>query len=357
MFSSTTILFALAFFVNSFCSSVLAGPPSIKEQALKYYAYRQDNRPAGKNINPSLNPSRRTLSNLEKADYIKAVKCLQSHPARDPAMPEAKTRFDEFQAYHIVLADKIHNLGQFLPWHRHYIRSYEKGLRNECGYNGTFPYWDWTQDVGVNQSLSDAPVFDPMTGFGGNGVPGTYTLPPNNNTDNRIFPEAFRGCLEDGPFANYTLSVGPGKLATNHCLTRGHNNDAKKYLTSAAEANVTRSPNFEVFRVQLEGEPITTDHRMHDGGHDAIGGEMSNFYSSPGEPLFYLHHANLDRIWWRWQQANASRMYEVSGPSTKEEPIREVTLDYILTMGSLGPDVTIRDVMDIHSEPNCYTYV
>lgn len=32
----------------------------------------------------------------------------------------------------------------------------------------------------------------------------------------------------------------------------------------------------------MEGEPITSDHRMHDGGHFAVGGEMSNFYSSPG---------------------------------------------------------------------------
>lgn len=160
MFSSTTILFALAFFVNSFCSSVLAGPPSIKEQALKYYAYRQDNRfvcslalqqrrewyasllsPAGKNINPSLNPSRRTLSNLEKADYIKAVKCLQSHPARDPAMPEAKTRFDEFQAYHIVLADKIHNLVR-LHFHRNFHHTlinikYKPSRVNFCHGTGT----------------------------------------------------------------------------------------------------------------------------------------------------------------------------------------------------------------------------
>ena len=46
----------------------------------------------------------------EKADYIKAVKCLQSHPAVDPVMPQARTRFDEFQAYHIQIADGIHLL-------------------------------------------------------------------------------------------------------------------------------------------------------------------------------------------------------------------------------------------------------
>lgn len=48
---------------------------------------------------------RRTLSSTEKGDYIAAVKCLQSRPSQDPAVPAAKSRFDEFQAYHIEQSD------------------------------------------------------------------------------------------------------------------------------------------------------------------------------------------------------------------------------------------------------------
>jgi hypothetical protein len=48
---------------------------------------------------------RRTLSSNEKGDYIAAVKCLQSRPSQDPAVPAAKSRFDEFQAYHIEQSD------------------------------------------------------------------------------------------------------------------------------------------------------------------------------------------------------------------------------------------------------------
>jgi len=48
---------------------------------------------------------RRTLSGKEKGDYIAAVKCLQSRPSQDPAVPAAKSRFDEFQAYHIEQSD------------------------------------------------------------------------------------------------------------------------------------------------------------------------------------------------------------------------------------------------------------
>jgi tyrosinase len=131
-----------------------------------------------------------------------------------------------------------------------------------------------------------SPVFDPITGFGGDGVPGTYSLPPDTNvTSNRIFTESFKGCVGDGPFKDYTLSYGPGQLVTKHCLTRDIQDDSAVYLNSAAMANATRLPTYELFRIELEGEPITPDHKMHDGGHYGVGGEMSNFYSSPGGKL------------------------------------------------------------------------
>jgi len=67
-------------------------------------------------------------------------------------------------------------------------------------------------------SISKSPVFDPDTGFGGDGVPGTYTLPPDPTNASLLFPYAYIGCVQDGPFADYTLRLGPGKFITSHCL-------------------------------------------------------------------------------------------------------------------------------------------
>jgi tyrosinase len=73
--------------------------------------------------------------------------------------------------------------------------------------------------------------------------------------------------------------------------------------------------------------------------------------------MFYLHHANLDRIWWNWQQMLPSRLLEISGRSTPNPPYQNVTLDFMLEMGNQARNVPIRNVMDIHDDTNCYTYV
>ncbi|KAF9558276.1 tyrosinase [Agrocybe pediades] len=360
MLYTAPLLVAVCFLATLFQTSIAAAIPMAVRDDATTDGHRGGDRgpgPQHKKCEKLLERREwRTLDDDEKADYISAVQCLMSSPAHNPPIKEAKTRFDEFQAYHISIANDVHVTGEFLPWHRQMVKSYENALRNECGYKGTQPYWDWALDTDSAESFFASPIFDPDTGFGGNGVPGTYTLPPFGD-DSRINATAFLGCVANGPFKDYKLSLGPGKLITTHCLTRGIDPSDRIYLNSAAVKNTTDLPTYEEFRIELEGEPITPTHKLHDGGHAAVGGDMSNFFSSPGDPIFYLHHANLDRTWWRWQSMKPSRLYEISGYTTSTPPFTNLTLEYPLQMGTIGNTVPIRDVMDIHSEPNCYTYV
>ncbi|KAJ6504088.1 tyrosinase, partial [Mycena vitilis] len=304
----------------------------------------------------------RALTNVQKSDYIIAVQCLQRLPSTTSNLRGAMTRFDDFQAIHVVLSEAVHLVGQFLPWHRRLLNLFETALREECGFQGALPYWDWSQDVDSGIPLVQSPVFDAVYGFGGNGadIP-NYTGQFGNlsimASAGWVAPGAGGGCVTDGPFAAYNLSVGPGTNTTNHCLQRAFNDNIRGFLSGARVAEVIQQTTFEAFRTQLEGAPVTATMRLHDAGHNAVGGEMADRFSSPGDPIFYLHHAFLDKLWWQWVGMNfSSRVTEISGRLTADPPYSNVTLDSELGMMEFAPTVTVKEVMDIRNDLLCYMY-
>ncbi|KAJ2914683.1 hypothetical protein MD484_g5740, partial [Candolleomyces efflorescens] len=167
----------------------------------------------------SLRQEWRDMSLVHKKSYIRAVRCLQTLPAKDISLSSKFTRFDEFVISHTAMADSVHGVALFLPWHRQFGFLYETALREECSYRGPTPFWDWTRDAGGSKPMSRSPIFDPHTGFGGNGLNGTYT-PPTDDDGAIWHLFSATGCVQDGPFASVTLHVGPDRRLTDHCLTR-----------------------------------------------------------------------------------------------------------------------------------------
>lgn len=98
----------------------------------------------------------------------------------------------------------------------------------------------------------------------------------------------------------------------------------------------------------------------------ATSSQMSNIYSSPGDPLFYLHHGGLDWLWWTWQQADwPARNFTVDGPDTQwaypynyfgDIPYENITLATPLHFGALADSITVGDVMDTEAGQLCYRY-
>ncbi|KAK3110229.1 hypothetical protein LTR53_015693, partial [Teratosphaeriaceae sp. CCFEE 6253] len=128
----------------------------------------------------------RALSSDEQQDYIAAVLCLRSQPST--LLPNStRTAYDDFPWIHSHVGFYTHNSAPFLPWHRYFLHIYESTLRDQCGYKGSLVYWDWTLD---SEAVERSPVFDPATGFGGDGgVGGEITVGRTGR------------CLVDGPFA------------------------------------------------------------------------------------------------------------------------------------------------------------
>jgi tyrosinase len=147
---------------------------------------------------------RASLSRPERLDYIKAVQCLSKLPARTPAAiaAGAKSRYDDFVVTHIQQALNIHLTANFLSWHRYYIWTFEQTLRNECGYKGFQPYYNWAHWAHDPKS---GPFLDGSeTSMSGDGayIPGrNYSCFPFEDTcQMQLQPGSGGGCVTSGPF-------------------------------------------------------------------------------------------------------------------------------------------------------------
>lgn len=162
-----------------------------------------------------------SLSKKQRKNYIKAVQCLQSKPALTPSTVAsgAKTRFDDFVATHINQTTTIHYTANFLSWHRYYTWLYEEALREECGFTGDQPYWDWAKTA--RNGVSSSPIFDGSeTSMSGDGA----KIPHSANATQILLgasqglPPIYLplgdggGCVKSGPFKDMSVNLGPVAL-------------------------------------------------------------------------------------------------------------------------------------------------
>ena len=187
------------------------------------------------------------------------------------------------------------------------------------------------------------------------------------------------GCVQDGPFVDMTVTLGPGaSLDSNpRCLRRDFSYWLiSRTLTQDVVDWTLAATTYGEFDHRLQGTGIEPEGMtIHAGGHLGVGGdigEIGNMYSSPGDPLFYLHHANLDRLWNQWQRVDfTNRVADMTGPDTMfaypwdffgPVPYTNITLNTLLDFkGLLGPKPTdryveIKDVMDIAGPRLCVSY-
>ncbi|KAI5852015.1 hypothetical protein BZA05DRAFT_445177 [Tricharina praecox] len=272
-----------------------------------------------------------SLSASEKRAYLDAELCLMWQIPAQSGLAATVSRYDDLIKAHQLQSGVVHGDGWFLPFHRLHMYAHEKLLREECGYEGAQPYWDEEADAG---RFTQAEIFDTELGFGGTGRVGDR-------------------CITDGPFANYTLHTGPGYQNTDHCITRTISDLESRNSATQFVEECLALPTFARAWPCIESRP-------HAGGHAGVGGEMMNPISSPGDPLFYLHHTFLDRVWWRWQERDLpARLEDIAGYTTQTRPRSgwvNATLDDELNMYGIIPNATVREVMDIKGGL-CFEYV
>lgn len=278
------------------------------------------------------------------------------------------SRYDDLVYTHIEQTFSMHYTGHFLAWHRYFTAVYETMLRTECGYNGAQPYWDWTLDT-PSEKWAASPVFDPVTGFGGNGP----FVPTDPGDPFNVPGRTGGGCVTNGPFAGIPdlVHLGPanGTAYNPQCLKRDLSPYfAGRYLGMNQTALTLAQPDFGWFARVVEGGPNFEQSGIHGGGHYGVGGrfgQMGDLYTSPADPIFWLHHANLDRVYWSWQKRDlVARLTDVSGPINIMDYNNlaggNVTLSYPISVGVSAADVTVGDLMKIDACGTggvlCYDY-
>ncbi|MCJ1434283.1 hypothetical protein MMC27_003650 [Xylographa pallens] len=275
-----------------------------------------------------------SLTLAARKEYINAVLCLNSKPSIIPAgqIPGALNRRDDFTAVHINQTFGVHLDAVFLGWHRNFLYLYETALRDECGYTGYQPYWDWSKSV---NNISAYPLFDGSEySIGGDGLydpsTGAYDLGPYHFDHG-----AGGGCVTSGPFTQLELHLGPipisalftqtlpsnWTLRNNHCLRRDFNVPvAQRFSNGTAVAHLLDAPDIGEFQSRMSGVGNAPP-GPHTAGHLQIGMDMFDVFSSPNDPAFFFHHSNVDRMWTIWQARDPqNRQFALNGTTVNYDP-------------------------------------
>lgn len=327
-----------------------------------------------------------SLTADEKLRFVSALRGLKKKPS--PWVNDISV-YDTFVLWHrdafgcSLMA--AHMGPAFFPWHRQFLLLVEEQLRL-IEPSVSIPYWDWTTD-----NTRDAAVWGDDL-LGGDGDPAA---------DYAVTTGPFR--RDEWPITVFDYSdrqrvpfivrqFGAGHLAPDLPTAEQVEAALAVPVYDAAPWNSMLAPGAS-FRNDFEGwqdcvaetwdledghNPICTGpHNLHNQVHLWVAGEYRlaheggrdldpdgspaadpdgtptageagpNLFgtfaanSSPIDPIFLLHHANIDRLWNVWMQRHGQHYLPVSGG-----PIGHNLNDHMWPYAHIGLMVTPRDLLD-----------
>jgi tyrosinase len=242
----------------------------------------------------------RNLNTSEKNNFVNAVITLKSTPSILHPSDTTKSRYDDYAEihHHAMMAMSMtdpsvdpnwypgwaHNGPAFFPWHRQLLFQFEKDLQ-AIDTTVTIPYWDWTDSASSPFTLD----------FLG---PDGDTTDPNDPLKVNQGPFSF-----DGP-NNWTITVKDNNSDPDY-LQRGFGRrlDAQNLPTTSQVQNALSPLQYETppWKLASAGFRMRVEYNLHNLVHRWVNGTMM-LMTSPNDPVFWLHHANIDRLWGNWQR-------------------------------------------------------
>ncbi len=219
--------------------------------------------------------------------YAKAIREMQGR--QFPADP---TSYDYQAAMHGTDAtpgngpDGVWNMCQhqswfFLPWHRMYILWFERIVRDIVTAQGgpadwALPYWNWQ----TNRALPPAFREPNLPADAGGGLNPLFIANRVRVNDGTPMVPA----IVDSTAAEATIPFVGG--AAGAFGFGGGVIDAPSHFGAGMTGQLERQP--------------------HNNVHRTISGTMGTA-ASPLDPIFWLHHAQVDRLWGRWLRLGGGR--------------------------------------------------
>ena len=248
-------------------------PPSTQSMKFKNRTYRYNVNDYKLKPKPPQKPDERknqsAMSQAEKDKFLNAYQAINS-----------SGELGTMVAHHADMSHMMHsNMGpvgtqRFLPWHRVYLAELEE-LLQAISPDVVIPYWDWTVDQNIPTWLQS---FTPTVIVNGNPIVVSRT--PGLNIPNLPPPQDVNTVMGKNDYTEFT-----------ECLEAG---------------NFGGHPEFQT--------------GMHDQVHVWVGGAMGIINTAPADAMFWMHHANIDRIWSLWQKQNPTQNPTLAGPQATMDP-------------------------------------
>lgn len=282
---------------------------------------------------PSVRKNVKNLAKWEKDRLVQAMLALKQ--TRSP-YDASLSYYDQLVRFHqlVVLRDRLgpgystaHDCPSFLPWHRKLLMLFEDALRAQVGDDLALPYWDWTDSDSLDVVFANS-FMGPYLGDSSDNYALTKGPFRKGEFPVNILPQPIGGdTMAQSPFTFLTRGPKTVELPTAaevDALMKVSRYDAPPYDMTA---DIQQS-----FRCYLGGVPAKGGGPiLHSAVHAWLGGEWTGTYysmayqsssttfvgsmtaldSSPNDPVFWLHHCNVDRLWAVWEKRYGN-LYEPS---------------------------------------------
>ncbi|WP_051340840.1 tyrosinase family protein [Azospirillum halopraeferens] len=192
-----------------------------------------------------------------------------------------------------------HGSAYFLPWHRWYMYYFEQVIRAVTNRpDFALPYWDYAANESTTLQLPAAfqnpqsPLYESIRGNG-------FTDPLNLVSQTQP--------MNDNGYLGYALVEYDGSLV------------ATEYFLADTGDTLFFPPTPGWYAYGYTGR---TETQPHDNVHDGVGGLMGNVPTAARDPIFYMHHCQIDHLWASWQSypGNDTINFAPAGQGTDARP-------------------------------------